>query len=272
MDPNHPLLPLALHCLKDKDTERPSADDLCGRLATLKGEPKYAQSLEQSREHDTPLQMLRQQLLQKESELEIMRSNHTTEIQQYSNKIQQQSDELERVRANHAAELTECNAKLQECQRELADKESTIKQILADHHATLEGRYASLTTNAASTANLPSGLSPQQTSASALSCNLSRSKPSTSVSISYNSRKERGSRWQFKPNFEVAPQAQKGDGFVWSVIIIISQKFYMSWPIGEVASHLVKVMHFVLKGGMDHTRSFPDSMKKTAITSLYYPL
>ena len=32
VDPNHPLLPLALHCLKDDDTERPSADELCGRL------------------------------------------------------------------------------------------------------------------------------------------------------------------------------------------------------------------------------------------------
>ena len=36
VDPNHPLLPLALHCLKDRDTERPSADELGGRLATLK--------------------------------------------------------------------------------------------------------------------------------------------------------------------------------------------------------------------------------------------
>ena len=41
VDPNHPLLPLALHCLKDDDTERPSANELCGRLATLKGEQMY---------------------------------------------------------------------------------------------------------------------------------------------------------------------------------------------------------------------------------------
>ena len=50
VDPNHPLLPLALHCLKERDTERPSADELCGRLATLKGEQMYTHSVEQSRE------------------------------------------------------------------------------------------------------------------------------------------------------------------------------------------------------------------------------
>ena len=182
VDPNHPLLALALHCLKDKDTERPSAGELCERLVTLKSEQMYTRSMEQSRERDTPLQLLHQQLQQKDSELGRMRSNHTTEIQQYSNKVQQQSDELERVReeiqlkdselervrsnyttelqqysnkiqqksdelerarANHAAELTECNAKLQECQRELADKESTIERISADH-AALERRYTSV--------------------------------------------------------------------------------------------------------------------------------
>ena len=45
VEPNHPLLPIALHCLKDRDTERPSADELCGRLASLKQEPKYAHSV-----------------------------------------------------------------------------------------------------------------------------------------------------------------------------------------------------------------------------------
>ena len=31
--------------------------------------------------------------------------------------------------------------------------------------------------------------------------------------------------------------------------------------------------YLTIKGGMDHTRSFPDSVgKKPAITSLYYPL
>ena len=41
VDPNHPLLPIALDCLKDEDIERPSAQQLCERLATLKGMSEY---------------------------------------------------------------------------------------------------------------------------------------------------------------------------------------------------------------------------------------
>ena len=42
--PNNSLLLIALDCLKDKDTERPSAYQLCERVAALKGMPKYIDS------------------------------------------------------------------------------------------------------------------------------------------------------------------------------------------------------------------------------------
>ena len=44
-DPNHFLLPIALDCLKDRDSERPSAHQLCVRVADLKGMPKYRDSV-----------------------------------------------------------------------------------------------------------------------------------------------------------------------------------------------------------------------------------
>ena len=70
VDPNHPLLPLALHCLEDRDTERPSADELCGRLATLKGEQMYTRSVEQSRSRGSAsVQTLQQQIREKDGEL-----------------------------------------------------------------------------------------------------------------------------------------------------------------------------------------------------------
>ena len=65
VDPNHPLLSLALHCLNDRDTERPSADELCGRLATLKGEQMYTRSVEQSREQSVSVQTLQQQIIER---------------------------------------------------------------------------------------------------------------------------------------------------------------------------------------------------------------
>ena len=42
----HSMLPLAKDCLKDTDTERPSAQQICQRLSALKEAPQYAQSLE----------------------------------------------------------------------------------------------------------------------------------------------------------------------------------------------------------------------------------
>ena len=42
----HPMLHLAKDCLKDTDTERPSAQQICRRLSALKKAPQYAQSLE----------------------------------------------------------------------------------------------------------------------------------------------------------------------------------------------------------------------------------
>ena len=56
IEPSHPLRPIALHCLKDRDTERPSAHELCGRLASLKREPRYTHS--QTRGHVQRLQKL----------------------------------------------------------------------------------------------------------------------------------------------------------------------------------------------------------------------
>ena len=41
IDLAHPLLPVALDCLKDRDRERPSCHELCGRISTLKASPKY---------------------------------------------------------------------------------------------------------------------------------------------------------------------------------------------------------------------------------------
>ena len=44
IDPNHSLLPIALDCLKDKDVNRPSSQQLCERILSLKEATQYDQS------------------------------------------------------------------------------------------------------------------------------------------------------------------------------------------------------------------------------------
>ena len=45
IDPNHALLQVALDCLKDRDVERPSAQQLCEKVAALKEGTQYSESI-----------------------------------------------------------------------------------------------------------------------------------------------------------------------------------------------------------------------------------
>ena len=46
VDPAHPLLRIAFDCLKDKEGQRPTAEQLCSRLAALRESPRYRDSLQ----------------------------------------------------------------------------------------------------------------------------------------------------------------------------------------------------------------------------------
>ena len=77
----HPMYFLAVDCLKDTDTERPSAQQICHRLSALKETPQYRQSLEAGggerdgdiRERDQLIQQLRQENEEREGEIERRR-------------------------------------------------------------------------------------------------------------------------------------------------------------------------------------------------------
>ena len=99
IDPDHPLRPVALHCLKDIETERPSADDLCEQLTSLKRERRYTYSMEQFRNQTASVQRLELELQRKTSldthdqypkQMELYKK----ELEQY--KVQQQSYKAER--------------------------------------------------------------------------------------------------------------------------------------------------------------------------------
>ena len=75
VDPDHPLLPIALDCLKDKDIERSSAQQLCERVASLKERPGYSESVAAAQQEN---QQLRHQLQQLQQRLTV----HQEETQQ----------------------------------------------------------------------------------------------------------------------------------------------------------------------------------------------
>ena len=61
VDPNHTLLPISLDCLKDRDVERPSAQQLCERVAALKEQGQYTRSARAVEKRERDLQELQSQ-------------------------------------------------------------------------------------------------------------------------------------------------------------------------------------------------------------------
>ena len=87
IDPAHPLLPVALNCLKDRDRERPSCHELCGRMSTLKASPKYTESVQQSQVNTKPTQSVNRE----SREREIQQSQQIRDLQQ---QLHTQNDQL----------------------------------------------------------------------------------------------------------------------------------------------------------------------------------
>ena len=116
ISPTHPLLLVALDCLKDKEDPRPTAEQLCSRLIGLKESRAYQDSLQQSpeevavvaapvRDHE-----LEQQMRETESRVEDL----TREVEQ----LQLQKDELDREKSGEIEHL----------QRQLQSKDRVIQQ------------------------------------------------------------------------------------------------------------------------------------------------
>ena len=78
IDPAHPLLPVALNCLKDRDRERPSCHELCGHMSTLKASSKYTESVQQSQVNTKPTQSANRE----SREREIQQSQQIQDLQQ----------------------------------------------------------------------------------------------------------------------------------------------------------------------------------------------
>ena len=89
----HPLLPIARHCLKDRDRERPTAAQLCQRLEQLKVTQAYTAS-----EAENTRASLEQQLRLKEEE-------KATEIARLQEQMKQLATEKEREVAELRGQL-----------------------------------------------------------------------------------------------------------------------------------------------------------------------
>ena len=114
----HPLLPIPPNCLKDQESERPSASELCQRLATLKDIPEYTQSETSHQHHITEL---RQQLLSQQRE-------HDEQIQQSQQVLTARQQEHDEHIQQSQGTLTARQQEIQDLREELNTAQATVRE------------------------------------------------------------------------------------------------------------------------------------------------
>ena len=154
IEPNHTLLPIALDCLKDRDVERPSAQQLCERVAALKDGPQYRESArmvkarsraEQGRsdERDRELRSLHsqqvrglQQIIElqtgqlDEKEQELREKDATIAAEQYQNRqLMREKDEVIEEKKRIERQLGRVNQQLEESERVIAQFQRQIVEL-----------------------------------------------------------------------------------------------------------------------------------------------
>ena len=190
----HPILPIAMDCLKDKDTERLSAQQICHRLSALKEAPQYGQSLEarggerdgEVQERELLIQQLRQENEERENEVrekereignlrdELQRTEEekqrlsrrldltNVQIQQTLERRRQVEDQLR----DEIHQLRESNTRV------LHEKDATIRQLQQSHQFPSYTYQVSGPGLQSATANHPTHVLVELTDSSGRPCSL----------------------------------------------------------------------------------------------------
>ena len=115
IEPTHPLLPIACCCLKDRDVERPSSQQLCQTLDALKRTPRYQESSQQDLH-----QMLSEQI--RANRDTITQNNeqlHTKDIEngQLTTRLGQASQEIQTIQQENQTFQHEAEARERQLRR-----------------------------------------------------------------------------------------------------------------------------------------------------------
>ena len=122
--PKHALLPISLDCLNDMDVKRPSAQQLCERIAALKGSPEYAKSKEilshkVTAQQNSDTQAGASQISSKELENFIFQGQELKKLHGL----------LDDERKKHSSEILEANSKIYQLEETTAEQEHEIEHL-----------------------------------------------------------------------------------------------------------------------------------------------
>ena len=124
VDPNYPLLPIALDCLKDKDSERPSAQQLCERVASLKERSEYSNNVVAAQQERQ--QLSRQQAQQREIEV---KERQLGQLREQLQQIQQlHREQTQQIVQEKEREVVQLRQQLQESQQLHRGTQETVRE------------------------------------------------------------------------------------------------------------------------------------------------
>ena len=139
VDPAHPLLPVALDCLKDREKERPSAQELCHCLAALKEDPQYGDSVQQAQRAADDRGSLRVSELQEEvdernCEIERLQEQNT----QQTERLRQQVREKNNLIKTNERQIRQQIQQIKIYQNRLQEKDAENQKKLQDKEYAIE--------------------------------------------------------------------------------------------------------------------------------------
>ena len=143
VDPHHPLLSVVLDCLKDDDSQRPSAEQLCERIASLKETGQYRDARdrmnggtgEQGQSTLEDIQLPRDQLEEKDRSLrqkDLAIATKDQQLRQQGEEIEslnRDNQRLEREKSEKERQLNRVNHQLEESERVVADFERRVVEL-----------------------------------------------------------------------------------------------------------------------------------------------
>jgi hypothetical protein len=150
VDPNHSLLPIALDCLKDEGSERPSAHQLCETVADLKGMPKYRDSARTVEDRDEVIrsqavcmeekdrtiaskeeenQQLRQQIREKDQTIRQQSEEGERQIGLLNQQIRQLQLEKDHAVREKSRQIEEKDQRLRDKGRRLQERERQLGRV-----------------------------------------------------------------------------------------------------------------------------------------------
>ena len=122
IDRGHPLLPIALDCLKDKDVNRPTAHQLCERIGALTETPQYKESKRISNAD------LHEQLVSERQRHSSEQEHNRDEIHRLREEIKQKEIVITDVFENAEHQRLASERELQNKRRQISQLEQQLKQ------------------------------------------------------------------------------------------------------------------------------------------------